>query len=145
MVQLLIGSVTSKVRFYESAEAGAGLDLPSLDTFWNVEENGERGTKAPSEDRTRDLLITNETHYHYAMEAPDFVVSWILFTSKTGVISFKIRFSRPQFLLQSIFFCCAKTPNTRGGDRTHNLPLRKRTPYPLGHAGLKTVVKETQQ
>ena len=73
------------MRFSESAEAGAGLDLPSLDTSWNVEENGERGTKAPSEDRTRDLLITNETHYHYAMEAPDFVVSWILFTSKTGV------------------------------------------------------------
>ena len=28
-----------------------------------------------------------------------------------------------------------KTVFTHGGTRTHNLPLRRRTPYPLGHAG----------
>ena len=29
-----------------------------------------------------------------------------------------------------------KNKATHGGTRTHNLPLRRRTPYPLGHAGM---------
>ena len=32
-------------------------------------------------------------------------------------------------------FCRGKSWVTHGGTRTPNLPLRRRTPYPLGHAG----------
>jgi hypothetical protein len=31
-------------------------------------------------------------------------------------------------------FICFRSPNDHGGTRTHNLPLRRRAPYPLGHA-----------
>ena len=36
----------------------------------------------------------------------------------------------------SIFSLPSEKENTHGGDRTHNLSLRKRTPYPLGYTGL---------
>lgn len=30
--------------------------------------------------------------------------------------------------------------NTSGGGRTHDLPLRRRTPYPFGHGGIYNYV-----
>jgi len=39
-------------------------------------------TKAPSEDRTRDLSLTKRTHYHYAMEATLFMIRKLKFLTK---------------------------------------------------------------
>ena len=36
-----------------------------------------------------------------------------------------------------------RTNNDHDGTRTHNLPIRSRTPYPLGHAAVKYILTKT--